>query len=155
MINNKKNRVGSEAQYGPRTVGEILHDFLENSNEPLAVAFRNRKVFPNTEFDVDLKLLTREPGRMHVGANLNGNLTCDSRNHYTFRENAPKRKGCKRYPFVYEGYCINVTRRDDGSLYPHFRLPHCTKYYTFGDFCREASEELLMVASLLEEDLEV
>ena len=43
MYNNKKStRVGSEAQYGPRLAGEILHDYLNNSNEPMAVAFREQ-----------------------------------------------------------------------------------------------------------------
>ena len=40
MINNKRTRVKSEKQYDPRLAGEILHDYLENSNEPLAVAYR-------------------------------------------------------------------------------------------------------------------
>ena len=31
---------GHEEQYGPRLIGEILHDYLEKSNEPLAVAYR-------------------------------------------------------------------------------------------------------------------
>ena len=35
----------------------------------------------------------------------------------------------------------------------HFRLPHYTKYYTFGDFCREAAEELLLIAGLIEEEM--
>ncbi len=38
-------------------------------------------------------------------------------------------------------------------LCPHFRQPHCTQYYTFRDFCREASEELLMIAGLVEEEM--
>ena len=34
----------------------------------------------------------------------------------------------------------------------HFRLPQYSKYYTFKDFCREAAEELLMMAGLGEEE---
>ena len=34
----------------------------------------------------------------------------------------------------------------------HFRLPQYPKYYTFKDFCREAAEELLMMAGLGEEE---
>ena len=34
----------------------------------------------------------------------------------------------------------------------HFRLPQYPKYYTFKDFCREAAEELLMMADLGEEE---
>ena len=55
--------------------------------------------------------------------------------------------------------CIDLTtilrsdRRPDGMLCPHFRQPHYTKYYTFKDFCREAAEELLLIDSLLEEEM--
>jgi len=39
---NYKNSfcAGHEEQYGPRLIGEILHDYFENSNEPLAIAYR-------------------------------------------------------------------------------------------------------------------
>ena len=40
MKNKKFTRVGSKVQYGPRLAGTILHDYLENGNEPLAVAYR-------------------------------------------------------------------------------------------------------------------
>ena len=77
MYKNKRTRIGSEAQYGPRIVGEILHDYLENSNEPLAVAYREHTsetnrlfedIYPHTELEIELKLMTREPGRMPIGA---------------------------------------------------------------------------------------
>ena len=155
MINNKKNREGSEAQYGPRTVGEILHDFLENSNEPLAVAFRHRKVYANTELCVDLKLLKQKPGRLRVGKCLEGILTRDGEEHFTFIEEASEMKRAavvSRNPIVYAGACINVHRRNDGSLYPTFRQPQLSTFYTFKDFCREASEELRMIAGLVEEN---
>ena len=35
----------------------------------------------------------------------------------------------------------------------HYRLPQYSKYYTFKDFCREAAEELLMMAGLVEEEM--
>ena len=56
-----------------------------------------------------------------------------------------------RNPIVYAGTCINVHRRCDGSLYPTFRRPDCTRFHTFRDFCREAADELRMVAGLVEE----
>ncbi len=155
MKNNKKYRVGSEAQYGPRTVGEILHDFLENSNEPLAVAFRHRKAYANTELCVDLKLLKQKPGHLPVGECLEGVLTRDGREHFTFIEEAAEMKRTavvSRNPIVYAGACINVHRRNDGSLYPTFRQPQLSTFYTFKDFCREAAEELLLIAGLVEED---
>lgn len=156
MKNNKKYRVGSEAQYGPRTVGEILHDFLENSNEPLAVAFRHRKAYANTELCVDLKLLKQKPGRLRVGKCLEGILARDGREHFTFIEEASEMKRAavvSRNPIVYAGACINVHRRDDGSLYPTFRHPQLSTFYTFKDFCREAAEELRMIAGLVEENM--
>ena len=81
-----------------------------------------------------------------------GVRTRDDRDHFTFIEETQERKTCRRHPMVYKGYCINVTRRPDGSLLPHFRLPQYSKYYTFKDFCREAAEELLMMAGLGEEE---
>lgn len=41
--NKKRKHTGSEAQYGPRLVGKILHDYLEKSSEPLAIAYRKHK----------------------------------------------------------------------------------------------------------------
>ena len=157
MKNNKSTRVGSEAQYDPRTVGEILHNYLENSNEPLAVAYRERlfkDFFPDTHLDVDLKLITRDPGRMPVGAMLDGAITHDYEDHFTFIQNDPEKRKVvvtQRNPHVYLGKRINVNRKDDGTLYPTFNRPSYTKDFTFRDFCREAAEELLAVAGLVEE----
>ena len=154
MLHKKSTRVGSEVQYGPRPVGEILHVYLEKSNSPLARAYRDhifKDRFPHTELGVDLKLLTRKAGRLPVGANLNGTIAHDKENHFTFVEEAPEQKARRRHPLIYHGGCINVHRRDDGTLYPTFRQPQFTRFYTFRDFCREAAEELLMVAGLVEE----
>ena len=158
------SRAGSEAQYGPRLAGEILHDYLENSNEPLAVAYRERheeaevesgqlfkELFPNTELGIDLKLITRKPGRMPVGDSINCMLTRDDDDHYIAVENALERKVVEpRNPHVYRGKRINVNRKDDGTLYPTFNRPRYTKNFSFQDFCREAAEELLAVAGLIE-----
>ena len=106
-----------------------------------------------TELCVDLKTILTSDRRAKMRKDYRGVLTRDGREHYTFIEDAQERKLARRYPLVYQGYCINVTRRDDGSLHPHFRLPHCTQYYTFRDFCREAAEELLLIAGLIEEEM--
>ena len=45
-MDTKRNRVGSEATHGPRLAGAVLHDYLEKSYEPMAVAYRNH--FPHT-----------------------------------------------------------------------------------------------------------
>ena len=48
----------------PRPVSDILSEML-SSNSPLARGYRqHQSVYPNTEPCVDLKLLTREPGRL-------------------------------------------------------------------------------------------
>ena len=160
----KETRVGSEAQYGPRLAGEILHDYLENSNEPLAVAYREQKAevdpeqlfrdfYPNTELSIDLKLLTRKPGRMPVGDSISCMLTRDDDFRYIAVENAIEKKVAgPRNPHVYAGKRINVNRKSNGKLYPTFNRPNYNKNFTFQDFCREAAEELLAVAGLIEED---
>ena len=158
------SRAGSEAQYGPRLAGEILHDYLENSNEPLAVAYRERHeeaevesgqlfkdLFPNTELGVDLKLFTRKPGRMPVGDSINCMLTRDGDYHYTAVENAIERKvAAARNPHIYRGEFINVVKRGDKMLVPTFCCPRYTKSFTFSDFCRKAAKELLMLTGLVE-----
>ena len=127
------------------------------SNEPLAVALRDRlfkDFFPDTHLDVDLKLITREPGRMPVGAYLDGAITHDDEDHFTFIQNDPEKKKVvvtMRNPHVYVGKRINVNRKDDGTLYPTFNRPQYTESFTFQDFCREAAEELYLVAGLVEE----
>ena len=130
-------RVGSEVQYGPRPAGEILQ----------------KKLYPTTELDVDLKLMTRKPGRMPVGAMLDGAITHDKEDHFTFIQNDPEKKKVvvsMRNPHVYLGKRINVNRKDDGTLYPTFNRPRYTKEFTFQDFCRKAAEELLAVVGLVE-----
>lgn len=157
MRNKNVSRVGSEVQYGPRPVGEILQDYLKNSNEPLAVAYRNRlfkDIHPHTELGVDLKLLTREPGRMPVGTMIDGAIVHDDEVHFTFIQNDQEKKvaAMQRNPHVYMGKCINVNRKDDGTLYPTFNRPKFTEHFTFQDFCREAAEELIIVAGLVEKN---
>ena len=68
----KRTRAGSEAQYGPRLAGEILHDYLENSNDPLAVNYRDRKTNnldgwnKNTVLSCILKTLLRSEEDMDI-----------------------------------------------------------------------------------------
>lgn len=168
--NNKRTRAESEAQYGPRLAGEILHDYLENSNKPLAVAFCNtnakgdatdadeeddrlfRGYYPDTHLDVDLKLITRKPGRMHVGEYINCLLTRDAEDHFEAVETASEKQRAaeQRNPIVYLGTCVNLHRKADGTLYPTFNRPYYTECFTFSDFCRKAAEELMAVAEAFE-----
>ncbi len=165
MINKKRTRAGSGKQYGPRLVGVILHDYLENSDEPFARAFREHiaeaereadqlfvDIHPNTESCVDIKLMTRQPGRMPLGEYLPGMLTRDGEDHFLFIENADKKRVvAHRNPRIYRGRFVNVLRRADGSLVLTFNRPTLNENFTFQNFCREAAGELLAVAGLIEE----
>ena len=161
------SRAGSEAQYGPRLAGAVLHDYLENSDDALAVAYREhttdadeeddrlfRGYYPDTHLDIDLKLITRKPGRMHVGEYINCLLTRDAEDHFEAVETASEKKQTaeRRNPIVYLGTCINLHRKADGTIYPTFNRPGYTADFTFADFCREAAEELLVVAGLVEKE---
>ena len=146
---------GSKKMNEPKVIGEVLSEYFRSS-QPLAAAYRERlfkDFFPDTHLDVDLKLITREPGRMPVGAYIDGAITHDDEDHFTFIENDPEKKKVvvtMRNPHVYLGKRINVNRKDDGTLYPTFNRPGYTKSFTFQDFCREAAEELLIVTGLVE-----
>jgi hypothetical protein len=86
---------------------------------------------------------------------LPGMLTRDGENHYSFVQNASKRKRVvvnRRNPQVYKGTCINVNEQNDGTLYLSFNRPHYTEEFTFKHFCLKAAEELLVVAGLVEEE---
>ena len=96
-----------------------------------------------------MKLFTRSLGRMNIGEVRPGAITRDGEDHFTFFESALEKKvnsAAKRNPHVLELDRINVNRKDDGTLYPTFNRPRYTEDFTFRDLCREAAEELLMVA---------
>ena len=158
---------GSEKKE-PLVIGEVLNEYFL-SNEPLAVAFRQqhpeafgnadaeddggdqlfKDIHPNTEMGVDLKLFTRTFGRMNIGEVRTGAIIRDGEEHYTFFEIAfekEKDSATKRNPHVLELGRINVNKKDDGTLYPTFKRPRYSDEFTFQDFCREAAQELLMVA---------
>ncbi len=153
---NPNIEAGSQESNEPRRLSEVLNEYFAG-NSPLAQAYRDRlfkDFFPDTHLDVDLKLMTREPGRMPVGAYLDGAITRDGENHFSFFQNDAEKKRLvvtQRNPHVYLGKRINVNRKDDGTLYPTFNRPNYTKDFSFQDFCREAAEELLVVAGLIEE----
>lgn len=113
----------------------------------------NSKLYPNTELGIDLKLMTHQAGRMLVGAMLDGAITRDSEDHYSFLENtSEKKKANPRNPHVYLGKRINIIRKDDGTLYPTFSHPRYTECFSFRNFCQEAAKELLIVAGLTEKE---
>lgn len=152
-----RNRAGSEAQYGSRPAGEVLHNYLENSGETLAVALRKRlfrDAHPNTELCVDLKLVSRRHGRLKVGGMLDGTIVRDGDEHFTFMERGLLSAGRRtvRNVHLYEGKYINVNMRADGVIYPTFRYGQLYREdITFREFCYKAARELVEVAGRIEE----
>ena len=87
---------------------------------------------------------------MAVGEYLDGAITHDGEDHFTFVQNDQEKKLQKvvqRNPHVYEGTYINVNRKNDGTLYPTFNRPQFNEQLSFLEFCRRAAEELILVAS--------
>lgn len=100
----------------PKAMSELLEEFFQ-SNEPLAVAYRIRlfrDLHPHTDLGIDLKLLTREPGRLPVGAYLNGVIAHDKEDSYVFTE-MPLQAARKRNPQVFNGRYITITQRRNGT----------------------------------------
>ena len=105
-------------------------------------------IHPHTELCVDLKLLTREPGRMDIGAILRGILTRDGEEHFTFRETQPSTAG-KRNQQVFYGKFITITRRDDGTLRPNFKPMKMEKGFSASSYATGVANELLWALTSL------
>lgn len=164
---NSRRPAGSKRTKEPKVIGEVLIKCLQ-SNEPFARAYREHKaeaeaegdndqlfvdIHPNTELCIDLKLMTRQPGRMPVGGCLPGFLTRDGEYHYRFVENASERKRVvHRNPRIYKGEFVNVIRRADGSPILTFNRPVLTEEFSFRDFCLAAVQELLAIIGLIDEE---
>ena len=151
---NCKLGAGSERKSEPRRLGEILHEFFDKSNEPFAVAYRERlfrDIFPDTHLCVDVKTFLRDRVA-RVGKAYRGVMVRDGKEHFSFFQNAFEKKVNPRHPYVYRGHCINVHRAASGAFYPTFNRPKLTAEFTFADFCGEAAEELLYVARLVKEE---
>lgn len=104
-------------------------------------------LYPNTELDVDLKLVTQKQGPMELGEYLDGMITRDGEDHFTFVENATEqRKAERRNPSIYMGQWINVKRRADGTVYPTFKRTKSIGAGKLGDYAVNTTCELLMVA---------
>lgn len=107
-------------------------------------------LFPTTEFCVDLKLNKCKKGRMKVGENLNGNIARDGEDHYTFTEMTSEKKTTHRNPFVYGGVWVNIKQDKNGMLYATFNRPDYVGNYSFKQYGKNAGEELIAIATLLE-----
>ena len=171
MDKKKKYEAGSEAQYGPRLAGEILHDYLENSNSPLARAYREHASeieaeeqgwHANTELGCDVKTILRSDRRMQTDKSYQGVLRLDSEGiadeflyrdpHYTFIETLPQTAG-KRNPHVFDGQYITVTRRDDGSLRLNFKELPKGANFNLERFALGVYNELCLALGGLVEDV--
>lgn len=122
----------------------VLNDNMNESSGKAGKGF-----YPNTELGIDLKLMTKEPGRMAVGEYLDGAITHDGEDHFTFVQNdqeKKKEKVVQRNPHVYEGKYINVNRKKNGTLYPTFNRPQFSERFTFQDFCQGAADELRIIS---------
>lgn len=120
-----------------------------NSNMNESSSKTEKGFYPNTELGIDLKLLTRKPGRLTDGEYLDGVITHDGEDHFTFVQNdseKKKEKVVQRNPHVYEGTYINVNRKKDGTLYPTFNRPQFSERFTFQDFCQGAANELRIIS---------
>lgn len=143
----------------PRRLHEVLNEYLAG-NSPLAHAYRDHifySLFPNTEPCCELKLLTRQPGRLNEGTMLDGIIARNGDERYVFVEKAHEKKvtTVRRTPVIYSGGCINVHRLTDGTLRLEFTHPRFYPDFSFRDFCLAAAQELLTISRLLgEEDSE-
>jgi len=156
---NKKRPSGSK-KHEPKSMSELFREYLL-SDEPVADILRNQIIqrmkaeqgcepgqivqvcFPNTELDVDLKLLTRMPGRMMLNAPLEGCLTRDDEDHFTFEEKTHHRQP-KRNPLTFEGRYVNVSVDAYGTPHPHFKsVPHDWREH-YGTYILAICDELSM-----------
>lgn len=119
--------------------------WTENMRTESAAAGRTwTGLYPNTELGVDLKLVTQE--RMKLGEYLDGMITRDGEDHFTFVENdTEQRKAERRNPSIYMGQWINVKRRADGTVYPTFKRTKGIGAGKLGDYAVNTTCELLMV----------
>lgn len=162
-------KAGSRESNEPRLLGSIVSEML-HGDSPLAIGYRQyiasqengegdpdqpfKGFYPNTEPGVDLKLVTRKPGRLPVGDSINCMLTHDGDYHYTAVEYAVEKKvkTVQRNPIIFAGGCVNVHLQADGTKRLAFNHPRFYSHFTFRDFCLAASQELLTIARLLGEE---
>ena len=99
----------------------------------------------NTELCIDLKTILRSDRKAKTHKDYPGVLTRDGREHFTFIETVPQAP-CRRNLCVFDGKCITITRRSDGSLWPNFKAMRMgaglsIEHYAFGGY-RELHQAL-------------
>ena len=100
----------------------------------------------NTDLCVDLKTRLRHDRIAVIGRNYPGVLKRDEECHYTFTETA---NTDKRNPRVFEGKCITVTRRDDGTLRPNFRPVTMGADFNAATYATDVANEILWALTSL------
>lgn len=83
-----------------------------------------RDLFPNTELGMDVKFLTRKPGRLPIGETIAGFVTRDSDTHITIIEGdvaTPAKVAHKRNPKPYDGELLTYTQREDDTYRSNFK----------------------------------
>lgn len=108
--------------------------------------------YPNTEPCTVLKLLTREPGRMPVGAYINGTIEHDSEEHYTFTEGVFTSSVVRRNVCVYEGKHITCTKRLNGMVRLNFKSLKQDVYSDIYRFAIEVAKEIREALNGLKEE---
>jgi hypothetical protein len=157
-FNLEKRPSGSEKNE-PKVVGDVLKEYFA-SNEPLAVAYRERTTesekqgwHSNTDLGCDVKTILRSDKRMKTGKEYQGVLRLDSEGiideflcrdpHYTFIEIESQRTA-KRNLHLFVGEYVTITRRNEGSLRPNFKpMPKIDKNFSVEKYASGVANELL------------
>lgn len=83
VLTTSTKTASSGNSHEPCHIKEILEEILRRN-----LLFKD--YFPNTELGIDLKLFTREPGRLVLGNGMAGIIVHDGEYHYSFIETAPE-----------------------------------------------------------------
>ena len=173
QVLNPTSQAGSQKSDEPRLLSEILKEYFENSNEPLAKGYRKfladkmagcpkghaelfHGLYPNTELCIDLKTYTRRPGRMEPLDLHYGTLVRDvEEDRFIFAETARGPKADERNPHLYEGENLTVTLRKDGSLRVNLRDAHIVKGFPVEAYADAVRNEICQALTglLIKEDL--
>lgn len=129
------------ATLDPVFAGEIgINRASENGSVVIGTNF-------STEPGVDLKTFLMEDRITKLGKGYLGILIRDAEDHYLFFEirltPEPKPKGkAKRNPRPHTGTYVNVSRRKDGSLQPHFKAVKVDADFDIDKYVLEVCIEL-------------
>ena len=146
QVLNHNNVAGAENSNAPCLVGQILHNYFENSDEPMAVAYREQLAkakgwHKSTDLCVDLKTFLRSNRIAELGKAYKGILAHDDESHYSFVETTSSEPH-KRNPHVYEGNVFTVTRRNNGTYRPNLRDVTITDGFDVDEYADNVAREI-------------